>query len=86
VTAVILQYRAEHIVEPRMAEMEAAIKQRNFATFGRLTMIDSNQFHAVCLDTYPPIFYMNDISRCDGSVCTRRPCALTRGGAGPLCI
>ena len=26
-------------------------------------MQDSNQFHAVCQDTYPPIFYMNDMSK-----------------------
>eukprot|EP01042_Synura_sphagnicola_P002674 gene2674-3242_t len=26
-------------------------------------MSDSNQFHAICLDTFPPIFYMNDVSR-----------------------
>lgn len=26
-------------------------------------MQDSNQFHATCLDTYPPVFYMNDVSR-----------------------
>jgi diphosphomevalonate decarboxylase len=26
-------------------------------------MKDSNQFHAVCLDTCPPIFYLNDTSR-----------------------
>ena len=27
-------------------------------------MMDSNQFHAVCLDTFPPIHYLNDTSRC----------------------
>ena len=46
-----------------MAEIEHALVARDFATFARITMQDSNQFHAVCLDTYPPIFYMNDVSR-----------------------
>lgn len=43
--------------------MEKAYLQKDFETFGRITMQDSNQFHSVCLDTFPPIFYMNDISR-----------------------
>jgi mevalonate pyrophosphate decarboxylase len=37
--------------------------QRDFQTFADITMMDSNQFHATCLDTFPPIFYMNDVSR-----------------------
>ncbi|KAI9771339.1 MAG: diphosphomevalonate decarboxylase [Geoglossum simile] len=51
------------IVPRRMDGMVAAIKGRNFESFGRLTMKDSNSFHATCLDTEPPIFYLNDISR-----------------------
>lgn len=39
-----------------------AIKNRDFETFARITMQDSNQFHAVALDTYPPCVYMNDVS------------------------
>lgn len=42
--------------------MQKAILERNFETFARLTMIDSNQLHSVCQDTFPPIRYMNDIS------------------------
>lgn len=43
--------------------MEKAIKEKDFEKFARITMADSNQFHAVCLDTSPPIFYLNDVSR-----------------------
>ncbi|KAI9785703.1 MAG: diphosphomevalonate decarboxylase [Geoglossum umbratile] len=50
-------------VPQRMSEMVTAVKERNFESFGRLTMKDSNSFHATCLDTDPPIFYLNDISR-----------------------
>lgn len=51
------------VVPERLREMEAAYLARDFATFGKLTMQDSNQFHATCLDTYPPIFYLNDVSK-----------------------
>lgn len=62
-TSPLLGFRAENVVEPRLAAMEAAYLARDFETFGVLTMKDSNQFHATCLDTYPPIFYMNDTSK-----------------------
>lgn len=39
-----------------------AIKDRNFSKFAEITMKESNQFHAICLDTYPPCVYMTDVS------------------------
>lgn len=62
-TSPLLNYRAASVVAPRLAELESAFLAKDFETFGRLTMMDSNQFHAVCMDTYPPIFYMNDTSK-----------------------
>ncbi|XP_048887334.1 diphosphomevalonate decarboxylase isoform X1 [Brienomyrus brachyistius] len=62
-TSSLLKHRAERVVPQRMEEMVHAIRQKDFAAFGELTMKDSNQFHATCLDTYPPIFYLNDVSR-----------------------
>jgi diphosphomevalonate decarboxylase len=62
-TSPLLAFRAASVVEPRLKEMEEAYRKRDFATFGKLAMQDSNQFHATCLDTYPPIFYLNDTSR-----------------------
>lgn len=61
-TSLLLKYRAEHIVDDRLTRIKEAYKNKDFETFGEITMQDSNQFHAVCLDTYPPIFYLNDTS------------------------
>jgi diphosphomevalonate decarboxylase len=61
-TSPLLQHRLT-LVPGRMKEIEGAIQARDFDTFARITMADSNQFHAVCLDTAPPIFYLNDVSR-----------------------
>ncbi|MCV2423750.1 diphosphomevalonate decarboxylase, partial [Paucibacter sp. DJ4R-1] len=61
-TSLLLKHRAENIVPKRIHQMEEAIKNRDFPKFANLTCADSNQFHAVCMDTYPPIFYMNDTS------------------------
>ncbi|CEO99965.1 Diphosphomevalonate decarboxylase [Plasmodiophora brassicae] len=61
-TSELLAYRAGHVVEPRMQAFKSAIKQKDFGEFAELVMRDSNQFHAVCADTYPPVFYLNDVS------------------------
>ncbi|KAJ3560078.1 hypothetical protein NP233_g11070 [Leucocoprinus birnbaumii] len=62
-TSALLQHRINNVVPQRMKDIEKAILEKDFDTFARITMADSNQFHAVALDTEPPIFYMNDVSR-----------------------
>jgi diphosphomevalonate decarboxylase len=62
-TSSLFTTRAQTVVPARMEEMRKAIAERDFESFARVTMRDSNSFHATCLDTDPPIFYMNDVSR-----------------------
>ncbi|KAG0936282.1 hypothetical protein G6F57_013472 [Rhizopus arrhizus] len=62
-TSTLMNERINQVVPERMEAMKKAILEKDFQSFAELTMRDSNQFHAVCLDTYPPIFYMNDTSR-----------------------
>jgi diphosphomevalonate decarboxylase len=62
-TSELFVHRANKVVPERMQRMKTAIQNRDFAAFAEITMKDSNQFHAVCLDTSPPIFYLNDTSR-----------------------
>ncbi|KDQ21756.1 hypothetical protein BOTBODRAFT_26181 [Botryobasidium botryosum FD-172 SS1] len=62
-TSELLQHRIKHVVPARMDAIKKAITAKDFDTFATITMQDSNQFHAVALDTDPPIFYMNDVSR-----------------------
>ncbi|WWC95969.1 diphosphomevalonate decarboxylase [Kwoniella sp. B9012] len=61
-TSTLLQHRLK-IVPGRMDDISKAIQSKDFATFGEITMKDSNSFHSVCLDTSPPIFYLNDVSK-----------------------
>ncbi|EFX06234.1 diphosphomevalonate decarboxylase [Grosmannia clavigera kw1407] len=62
-TSGLFKQRVAEVVSGHMAKMEQAIADRDFAAFAEVTMRDSNSFHATCADTYPPIFYMNDVSR-----------------------
>lgn len=60
-TSDLFQQRIKY-VNSYIQEIEKAIQQKDFELFARITMKDSNQFHATCLDTFPPIFYLNDVS------------------------
>jgi diphosphomevalonate decarboxylase len=44
------------------------VESKDFSLFSELTMKDSNQLHAVCLDTYPPCVYMNEVSHAVSSL------------------
>lgn len=61
-TSELLKYRTSHCVPQRTEAIVKAIINKDFDTFADITMKDSNQFHAVCLDTFPPNVYMNDTS------------------------
>ncbi|CAI5757751.1 unnamed protein product [Candida verbasci] len=62
-TSDLFQYRIREVVPKRFEEMKQAILDKDFPSFAELTMKDSNSFHSVCLDSYPPIFYLNDVSK-----------------------
>lgn len=62
-TSTLSPARFSSIVPQRMSDIEDAIQARDFAKFAQTTMQDSNSFHAICLDSWPPIHYMNDVSR-----------------------
>lgn len=62
-TSGLFKQRVAEVVPVNMSLMEKAVKERDFSLFAEVTMRDSNSFHACCADTYPPIFYMNDVSR-----------------------
>jgi len=91
-TSELMTRRVKDLVPRRMKDMEMAIKEKDFEKFAELTMKDSNCFHACCLDTVPPIFYMNDTSRAAVRVVdaindhAQRKCAAYTFDAGPNAV
>ncbi|XP_040568668.1 diphosphomevalonate decarboxylase isoform X2 [Lepeophtheirus salmonis] len=61
-TSTLLKYRVEKDVPERMNRILEAVKNKDFERFAEIVMKDSNQFHAICMDTYPPNPYLNDTS------------------------
>jgi diphosphomevalonate decarboxylase len=50
-------------VNEKLEKLIEAIRTKDFNSFARIVMTDSNQFHAVCMDTYPPVIYLNAQSK-----------------------
>ncbi|CAI2333024.1 unnamed protein product [Caenorhabditis sp. 36 PRJEB53466] len=61
-TSTLLKRRVEEIVPERIEEIKKAFVARDFEALAKVIMTDSNQFHAVCLDSSPPIRYLNEAS------------------------
>lgn len=61
-TSELLSYRAKYLVPKLVEKIQEAIINKDFEIFAEITMKDSNQLHGICMDTYPPCPYMNDIS------------------------
>lgn len=81
-TSDLLHHRIDKVVPARMQRISQAILDRDFDQFAIETMADSNQFHAVCLDTQPPIFYLNDVSRAVIQLVTELNRASVEAGTG----
>jgi len=67
-TSDLLKHRAENCVPERTEKILQAINEKDFERFGEITIKDSNQFHAICQDTYPPCVYMNAASHAVSSL------------------
>ena len=80
-TSPLLQHRLT-LVPQRMDDISKAIQAKDFESFAKITMMDSNNFHACCLDTSPPIFYLNDVSRAIIAVVEEINRASTEAGHG----
>ena len=62
-TSELLKERVKLVESSRIPLVEEAIATKNFQKLAELIMRDSNQFHAICLDSYPPLFYLNQKSQ-----------------------
>lgn len=61
-TSVLYRGRLKYLPS-LLKKMKKVIIEKNFEQLAFLTMRESNNLHAVMLDTWPPIFYLNDVSK-----------------------
>lgn len=62
-TSKLIQARVREYADLHREELMVALRNKNFDSLMEVIMKDSNQFHATCMDTYPPLLYLNDFSR-----------------------
>jgi diphosphomevalonate decarboxylase len=62
-TSDLLKQRVKIVEKERLHNMTTFIKEKDFESMAELIIKESNSLHAVCLDTYPPLFYLNEESR-----------------------
>ncbi|KAM0677978.1 diphosphomevalonate decarboxylase [Binucleata daphniae] len=60
-TSKLFQYRLQHI-DKKIQQALDYIKTKDFVNLGDLVMRESNEIHAIFLDTFPPILYLNNES------------------------
>ena len=60
-TSTLLKERV-NVVKGRVGKLMEAIEAKDFPKFATIAMQESNQLHAICLDTWPPLMYLNATS------------------------
>lgn len=60
-TSSLFQHRLGRIDE-KIQDVELFVKEKRFGDLGLLVMRESNELHAVCMDSLPPILYLNSES------------------------
>jgi diphosphomevalonate decarboxylase len=61
-TSTLYPHRINDVLPERIQKFKKAINDGDFNNIAQITMQDAMQFHAVCMDTWPPIIYLNDFS------------------------
>uniref|UniRef100_A0A0R3X0S0 MDD_C domain-containing protein n=1 Tax=Hydatigena taeniaeformis TaxID=6205 RepID=A0A0R3X0S0_HYDTA len=61
-TSPLYQEARATVVRHRLPRFIDAFGQRDFAALAELTMRESNELHAFCLDSWPPVVYLNSTS------------------------
>ena len=62
-TSPFIQLREKEVVPKHIREIKIALEEKNWSNLAEIIMRESNSLHSVWLDTFPPIFYMNETTK-----------------------